>query len=131
MTIAATQLADDSFKTIISASGVGGETNQRLLDASTLIGATASPNLSIANVYYELIGIGNLKLYFDAETDEEALSISGRGNYGLKPNEPKIKQGDTGVTLTRPSGDVLLTTDDNITTYNIVCEFRKEKGFSN
>ena len=85
MTIAATQLADDSFKTIISASGVGGETNQRLLDASTLIGATASPNLSIANVYYELIGTGNLKLYFDAETDEEALSISGRGNYGLKP----------------------------------------------
>ena len=72
-----------------------------------------------------------MTLYFDAETDEEAKVLTGRGNYGLKPDETKIKQGDTGVTLTRPSGDVLLTTDDNITTYNIVCEFRKEKGFTN
>ena len=130
MTIAATQLADDSFKTIISASGFGGETNQRLLDASTLIGATASPNLSIANVYYELIGTGNLKLYFDAETDEEALSISGRGNYGLKPSEPKIKQGDTGVDLINSTGDVLVSTDSTLTSYKVVVEFHKEKGFN-
>ena len=130
MTIAATQLADDSFKTIISASGVGGETNQRLLDASTLIGATASPNLSIANVYYELIGTGNLKLYFDAETDEEALSISGRGNYGLKPDEGKIKQGDTGETLVNPTGDVLVSTASTIKSYKLVVELHKEKGFS-
>ena len=130
MTIAATQLADDSFKTIISASGVGGETNQRLLDAWTLIGATASPNLSIANVYYELIGTGNLKLYFDAETDEEALSISGRGNYGLKPSEPKIKQGDTGVDLINSTGDVLVSTDSTLTSYKVVVEFHKEKGFN-
>lgn len=130
MTIAATQLADDSFKTIISASGVGGETNQRLLDASTLIGATASPNLSIANVYYELIGTGNLKLYFDAETDEEALSISGRGNYGLKPSEPKIKQGDTGVDLINSTDDVLVSTDSTLTSYKVVVEFHKEKGFN-
>ena len=130
MTIAATQLADDSFKTIISASGVGGETNQRLLDASTLIGATASPNLSIANVYYELIGTGNLKLYFDAETDEEAFSISGRGDYGLKPSEPKIKQGDTGVDLINSTGDVLVSTDSTLTSYKVVVEFHKEKGFN-
>jgi len=129
MTIAATQLADDSFKTIISASGVGGETNQKLLDASTLIGATASPNLSIANVYYEIIGTGNLKFYFDAESNEEALSITGRGNYGLKPNEKKIKQGDTGVSLTNPSGNVLLTTDSTLTSYKVIVEFHKEKGF--
>ena len=130
MTIAATQLADDSFKTIISASGVGGESNQKLLDASTLIGATASPNLSIANIYYELIGTGNLKFYFDAESNEEALSISGRGNYGLKPDEKKIKQGDTGVSLTNPTGDVLVSTDSTITDYKIVVEFHKEKGFN-
>ena len=131
MAISSTTLVDDSFKTIVKASGAGSETKGVLLDASELLKATSEPNLSIAHLYYDIIGTGNLTLYFDAETDEEAKVLTGRGNYGLKPDETKIKQGDTGVTLTRPSGDVLITTDDNITTYNIVCEFRKEKGFSN
>ena len=132
MAITTTTLADDSKKTIVKANGLGGETKELLLDASELSGATASPNLSIAHAYFEIIGTGNLTLFFDADTDEQvSTQFSDRGNYGFKKEEPRIKQGDTGVTLTRPSGDVLLTTDDNITTYNIVCEFRKEKGFSN
>ena len=130
MTISATQLADDSYKTIVSASGVGGETKEKLLDASTLLNATASPNLSIANIYYEISGVGNLKFYFDAGEDEEAFSISGRGNYGLRPSQTKIKQGDTGVSLSNPTGDVLISTDSTITDYKIVVEFHKEKGFN-
>ena len=130
MTIAATQLADDSFKTIISASGVGNETKGVLLDASELLKATASPNLSIANIHYEILGSGNLTFYFDAETDEEAKIISGRGNYGLKPDEGKIKQGDTGDTLVNPTGDVLVSTASTIKSYKLVVELHKEKGFS-
>ena len=132
MSITTTTLADDSFKTIVRANGLGGETKGKLLDASILSGATASPNLSIAHIYYEILGTGNLTFFFDAETDEQvARQFSGRGNYGLKKDEPRIKQGDTGTTLTNPTGDVLVSTDNNVTTYNIVVEFRKEKGFTN
>ena len=132
MAITTTTLADDSKKTIVKANGLGGETKELLLDASELSGATASPNLSIAHIYYEILGTGNLTFFFDAETDEQvARQFSGRGNYGLKKDEPRIKQGDTGTTLTNPTGDVLVSTEDTITKYNIVVEFRKEKGFTN
>jgi len=131
MAITSTTLVDDSFKTIVKASGIGNETKSVLLDASELLGATASPNLSIAKIYYEIQGSGTLTFYFDAETDEEAYFITGKGVYGLRVNEPKIKQGDTGVTLTNPTGDVLITTDNNLTRYNLVIEFIKEKGFTN
>ena len=132
MAITSTTLVDDSFKTIVKASGAGNETKGLLLDASELSGASASPNLSIAHLYYEILGTGNITLFFDAETDEEVTTnFSGRGNYGLKKDEPKIKQGDTGVTLINPTGDILLSTDTNVTSYNIIVEFRKEKGFTN
>jgi hypothetical protein len=132
MAITTTKLADDNFKVIIKASGVGSETKELLLDASELSGATASPNLSIAHLHYEVLGTGNITLFFDAETDEQVTTtFSGRGNYGLKKNEPKIKQGDTGLTLVNPTGDILLSSDSNVISYNIIIEFRKEKGFTN
>ena len=132
MAITTTTLADDNFKTIIRANGLGGETKETLLDASELSGATSSPNLSIAHLYYEILGSGNLTFFFDAETDEQvATQFSGRGNYGLKKNEPRIKQEDTGTTLVNPTGDVLVSTDNTVSTYNIIVEFRKEKGFTN
>ena len=69
---------------------------------------------------------------FDADTDEQvSTQFSGRGNYGLKKDEPRIKQGDTGATLSNPTGDVLVSSDSTVTKYNIVVEFRKEKGFTN
>jgi hypothetical protein len=132
MAITTTTLADDSKKTIIKANGLGGETKQLLLDASELSGATASPNLSIAHAYYEILGTGNLTFFFDAETDEQVTTqFSGRGNYGFKKEEPRIKQEDTGISLVNPTGDVLVSSDSAITKYNIVVEFRKEKGFTN
>ena len=132
MTITTTTLADDTQKVIVKANGVGGETKGIVLDASKTTGATSSPNLSIAHLYYEILGTGNLTFFFDAETDEQvATQFSGRGNYGLKKNEPRIKQGDTGTSPVNPTGNVLVSTDNNVTTYNIVVEFRKEKGFTN
>ena len=132
MAITTTTLADDNFKTIIKALGAGNETKQLLLDASKTLGATSQPNLSIAHLYYEINGTGNINLFFEAEEDEQIENIfSGRGNYGLKKDEPKIKQGDTGVTLINPTGNVLLSSDSNVTSYNIIIEFRKEKGFTN
>ena len=132
MTITTTTLADDTQKVIVKANGVGGETKGIILDATKVSGATSSPNLSIAHVYHEILGTGNLTFFFEAETDEEVdTKFSGRGNYGLKKTEPKIKQGDTGTTLNNATGSVLVSTDSTITKYNIVVEFKKEKGFTN
>jgi len=123
MTISTTTLVDDSFKTIIKASGVGNETEQLLLDASELLNATSEPKVSIANVYYEVEGTGKINFNFDSE--ESILEISGNGNYGLKPGEPKKKSVST------VGGDILLTSDDNVTSYNLVIECHKETGFTN
>ena len=51
--------------------------------------------------------------------------INSNGNYGLKPGKPKKKSVSTG------SGDILLTSDDNVTSYNLVIECHKETGFTN
>src|SRR6056300_24909 len=126
-----TTLIDDNFKVTVRASGIGNETKNVLLDASELSGATSKPDLSVAKIYYEILGTGNLTLFFDADTDEEIIVLSGRGTYGLVVNQPKLKQGLTGTTLVNPSGDILLSTDSNVSKYNLVLDFIKEKGFTN
>ena len=122
MTISTTTLVDDSFKVIVRANGVGSESEQILVNALSLNNATSEPKVSIANVYFEIEGTGNITLLFNE--DELALTISGRGNYGLKPGEPKKKA------VTSGNGDVLLTSDANVTSYNLVIECHKETGFT-
>lgn len=124
MTISTTKLVDDSFKVIVKANGVGSETEQTLVNALELDNASSEPKISIANVYYEIEGEGNVYLIFNDES-EPALTISGRGNYGLKPGEPKIEA------VTSGSGNITLTSDNNVTSYNLVIECHKEKGFTN
>jgi len=123
MTISTTTLVDDSFKVILKANGVGSESEQILVNALELNNATSEPKVSIANVYYEIEGDGNITLLFNES--ELALTISGRGNYGLKPGEPKKKA------VTSGNGNVLLTSDSNVTGYNLVIECHKETGFTN
>jgi uncharacterized membrane protein len=123
MTISTTTLVDDSFKVIVKADGVGSETEQILVNALELNNATSEPKISIANVYYEIEGDGNITLLFNE--NEEVLTINGNGNYGLKPGEPKIKATSTG------NGNVLLTSDASVTGYNLVIECHKETGFTN
>lgn len=124
MTISTTTLVDDNFKVIVKANGVGGETEQIVINALELNNATSEPKVSIANVYYEIEGTGNITFKFNDE-EENALTINGRGNYGLKPGEPKKKATSTTADI------IYLTSDVNITSYNIVIECHKEKGFTN
>lgn len=122
MTISTTKLVDDNFKVITKAAGVAGEVEQILIDALELNNATSEPKISIANVYYEIEGEGNITLFFNDE--ENALTINGRGNYGLKPGEPKRKATSTTADI------VYLTSDNNVSSYNLVIECHKEKGFT-
>jgi len=127
MSITTTNIVDDTNKVITSVSGIGGETEQLLLDASKLSKADSAPRLSIENIHYEIQGTGKINLYWDAEVDEEILELNGYGNYGLVPSE---KNKEISSTTSSPNGDVLLTSDSNVKKYNLVVEFKKEKGFT-
>ena len=127
MSITTTNIVDDTNKVITSVSGIGGETEQLLLDASKLSKADSAPRLSVENIHYEIQGTGKINLYWDAEVDEEILELSGKGNYGLISGEKKKEiSSDT----SSPNGDVLLTSDSDVTKYNLVLEFKKETGFT-
>ena len=127
MSITTTNIVDDTNKVITSVSGIGGESEQLLLDASKLSKADSAPRLSIENIHYEIQGTGNIKLYWDAEVDEEILELDGYGNYGLISSE---KNKEISSTTSSPNGDVLLTSDSNVKKYNLVLEFKKETGFT-
>ena len=125
MTITSTKLVDDNFKIMVNASGVGSEEDQKIVDVEASNNASSEPKVSIANLQYEILGTGNVTLFFEKRSSIDTtkqLIISGRGNYGLKPDENKII--DT-------IGNILLTSDSNVTKYNIVLETHKESGYKN
>ena len=125
MTITSTKLVDDNFKIIVNAKGVGSEDDQKIVDVEASNNASSEPKVSIANLVYEVIGTGNVTLFFEKRASIDTtkqLIISGRGNYGLKPDEIKI---------TDTIGNVSLTSDSNVTKYNIVLETHKESGYTN
>ena len=125
MAITSTKLVDDNFKIMVNANGVGSEENQKIVDVEASNNASSEPKVSIANLQYEILGTGNVTLFFEKRASIDTtkqLIISGRGNYGLKPDEGKII--DT-------IGNILLTSDSNVTKYNIVLETHKESGYTN
>lgn len=119
MTISTTKLVDDNFKIIVNSNGVGGEFQQKLVDVLNSKDATSEPKVSIANMQYEILGTGNVTVFFKNDTSKKVI-ISGRGNWGLKPDEIKLRD---------PSGDIFLNSDDTITKYNLVIECHKEAGY--
>ena len=58
---------------------------------------------------------------FFKNDNEKKVEIEGRGNYGLKPTEIRIKD---------VIGDILLTSDSSVTSYNVVIEAQKESGYT-
>ena len=110
MTITTTKLVDNNNKIIVNSNGIGGEFQQKLVDV------VGSNN---ANMQYEILGTGNLTVYFKNDTTKQVV-ISGRGNWGLKPDEDKIMDA---------IGDISLNSDDTVTKYNIVIETHKEAGY--
>ena len=125
MTITSTKLVDDNFKIIVNANGVGNEEDQKIVDVEASNNASSEPKISIANLQYEILGSGEVTLFFENRSSVDTtkqLIISGRGNYGLKPDEGKI---------TDTIGNLFLTSDSNVTKYNIVLETHKESGYTN
>jgi len=121
MTITTNKLVDDDDKIIVNANGVGSEAEQPLVDVVNSNNASSEPKVSIANIQYEVVGTGDVTVFFKNDTSKNII-INGRGNYGLKPSEERIKDA---------IGDILLTSDSNVTKYNVVIEAQKESGYTN
>ena len=120
MTISTTKLTDNDFNIIVKANGVGSEEEQTLVDVVNSNKATSEPKVSIADIHYEILVTVKCTIFFKNDI-EKKVEIEGRGNYGLKPTEDRIKDA---------IGDILLTSDSNVTKYNVVIEAQKESGYT-
>ena len=116
MTVVNTNLVDDSFKVINKITGARNE-NEKLIELDNLTGSTNESEISIANAYYEVEGTGTVTLEFDSA---DKFEMTGIDNYGLKPNESKIKG----------TGDIKITTDANVDKFSLMLECHKEAGFN-
>ena len=66
---------------------------------------------------------GEVKVFID---EENVISLSGVGNYGLKPTELDLKKNTAGG-----NNDVFITSDVNVDTFSVALECHKETGFTN
>ena len=83
MAITSTKLVDDNFKIMVNANGVGSEEDQKIVDVEASDNASSEPKVSIANLQYEILGTGNVTLFFEKRASIDTtkqLIISGRGN---------------------------------------------------
>jgi hypothetical protein len=122
MTVVAKNLIDNKTKVISTITGSVNEESQSALDVTKLIDSTSEPRVSVVNVHHEILGTGKVTLLFD---EREVLELTGRGNYGLKPNENKIE-----TESTDKEGDLFVKSDANVSKFNLVLECRKESGFN-
>ena len=110
-----TEVVNTASKYIVKTTGIGSETDEVLVNAETeLTGGTDGSKVSLIECYYLIEGTGTLKISADAE-HPNTLSLTGKGKYGLRPNQ--LKYGNDKI--------IRLTTDSNVTSYLLVTEFRR------
>jgi len=107
-------VVDSTSKYIVKSTGIGSETNEILVDANKLTGGDNESLVSLIECYYLIEGAGTLTISADAE-HPNTLSLTGKGKYGLRPNQ--LKYGNDKL--------FKLTTDANVKSYLLVTEFRR------
>ena len=113
MTIANTKVVDTTSKYVVQSKGVRSEIDQIVVDAENLTSGTNKSLVSLIECYYSIEGTGTLTLSASSETND--LTLTGKGKYGLRPNQLKFGN----------DKQILLTTDSNVTSYLLVTEFRR------
>ena len=126
MTISSTLLVDTKVNVLVKGTGVGNESEQILINASTLNEATNESILSISSLHYDIKGTGKVKILFQGDTNIEVIELTGRGQYGKRLNEPELLNETVNT-----NGNILVTTDNNVTSYVILLEANKKDGFIN
>ena len=116
MAISNVTVVDTTSKYIVKSTGIGSETNlgRWLVDAEELTGGTDGSKVSLIECYYLIEGTGTLKINADSE-HPNPLSLTGKGKYGLRPNQLKFGN----------DKQFKLTTDESVDSYLLVTEFRR------
>jgi hypothetical protein len=113
MTIKNTLVVDNTSKYIVQSKGVGSETDQVMVNTENLISGNNKSLVSLIECYYSIEGTGTLTL--SASSEENDLTLTGKGKYGLRPDQLKFGN----------DKQILLTTDSNVESYLLVSEFRR------
>ena len=114
MTIKNTLVVDNTSKYIVQSKGIGSETDQIVVDAETELASGNDKSLvSLIECYYLIEGTGTLTL--STSSEENDLTLTGKGKYGLRPDQLKFGN----------DKQILLTTDSNVKSYLLVSEFRR------
>jgi len=114
MAITNTAIVDTTSKYIVQSKGIKDETDQIVADGEKLKDGTNESKLCLIECHYQIKGTGTLKL--SAESEDNDLSFTGNGKYGLRPDE--LKFGD--------DKQFKLTTDSNVESYLLITEFRRK-----
>ena len=117
------EVVNTTSKYIVKTTGIGSETNQELVDAEKLTEGTDGSKVSLIECYYLIEGTGTLTISAASETESQGagktvakpLKLTGKGKYGLRPNQ--LKYGNDKI--------IKLTTDANVKSYLLVTEFRR------
>ena len=121
MTIKNTTIVDTTSKYIVKSEGVGGETDQVIVDAEKLNGGNSGSKVSMIECHYQVINKfpgKNGKILFSADSEESDGPLGGlllTGKYGLRPGQLKFGN-DKKMTI---------TTDTLVKSYLLVTEFRR------
>ena len=121
MAIKNTTIVDTTSKYIVKSEGVGGETDQVVVDAEKLKGGNSGAKVSMIECHYQVINKfpgKNGKILFGADSEESDGPLGGlllTGKYGLRPGQLKFGN-DKKITL---------TTDALVKSYLLVTEFRR------
>ena len=113
MTIKNTLVVDNTSKYIVQSKGIGSETDQVMVNTENLISGNNKSLVSLIECYYSIEGTGTLTLSASSETNN--LTLTGKGKYGLRPDQLKFGN----------DKQILLTTDSNVESYLLVTEFRR------
>ena len=113
MAISNVEVVNTTSKYIVKSTGTKSETNQELVDAENLTEGTDGSKVSLIECYYLIEGTGTLTISTDSESTD--LPLTGKGKYGLRPNQ--LKYGNDKI--------IKLTTDSNVKSYLLVTEFRR------
>ena len=113
MAISNVEVVNTTSKYIVKSTGTKSETDQELVDAEKLTKGTDGSKVSLIECFYQIEGAGTLTISTDSESID--LTLTGKGKYGLRPNQ--LKYGNDKI--------FKLTTDSNVNSYLLVTEFRR------
>ena len=104
-------VVDNASKYIVKTTGIGSETNEIFVDANDLTDGTNQSLVSLIECYYLIEGTGTLTI----SAGDETLPLTGKGKYGLRPNQLKVGN----------DKQFNLITDESVKSYLLVTEFRR------